>query len=98
MSVGGIEAKEIQILALFIVRSVCLSVFCFSVLCLQMGYARLQLLLAYVIPEMLDEDWLSEEDAAKSAQGDTDQQPPLHVPYRPYGKACSWASYFSRHS
>lgn len=60
----------------------------------QMGYARLQLLLGYVVPEMLDEDWSSEEDlrAAESeeaADGNTDtrEKSPLHVPFRPYGEA-----------
>lgn len=50
----------------------------------RMGYARLQVLLGYIIPEMLDEDWLSEEEAAKLAEGETENQAPLHVPYRPY--------------
>lgn len=51
-----------------------------------MGYARLQLLLGYVVPEFVEEEWLSEEEANKMTDGETLQGPPLHVPYRPYGE------------
>ncbi|KAL8432273.1 hypothetical protein ACSSS7_004733 [Eimeria intestinalis] len=52
----------------------------------RMGYARLQLLLGYVVPELLDEDWLS-EDAELGSPADEKKPrlaPSLHVPYRPY--------------
>ncbi|KAL8453717.1 hypothetical protein Emag_001700 [Eimeria magna] len=54
----------------------------------RMGYARLQLLLGYVVPELLDEDWLS-EDAEVGSQADEKNSLPaasLHVPYRPYAE------------
>ncbi|OEH80127.1 hypothetical protein cyc_03192 [Cyclospora cayetanensis] len=51
----------------------------------RMGYARVQLLLAYVLPEVLDEEWLPDEDISKPLEGEeASKGPPLHVPYRPY--------------
>ncbi|KAL8275241.1 hypothetical protein Esti_000825 [Eimeria stiedai] len=54
----------------------------------RMGYARLQLLLGYVVPELLDEDWISEDaDLGSGSKADEKKlrpAPSLHVPYRPY--------------
>ncbi|KAL8433932.1 hypothetical protein Efla_001834 [Eimeria flavescens] len=55
----------------------------------RMGYARLQLLLGYVVPELLDQDWFAEDDGLGSGSGSDGEArscagASLHVPYRPY--------------
>lgn len=53
----------------------------------QLGYARLQLLLGYVVPEILDEEAFIEETGDRvheTAETAEEPQPALHVPYRPY--------------
>lgn len=53
----------------------------------QLGYARLQLLLGYVVPEILEEESFAEdaESRAQETAGTPEEsQPALRVPYRPY--------------
>ncbi|CDI74962.1 hypothetical protein, conserved [Eimeria praecox] len=53
----------------------------------RLGYARLQLLLGYVVPEILEEEPVAEDngDSAQETAGTSaGSQPALHVPYRPY--------------
>ncbi|CDJ56883.1 hypothetical protein, conserved [Eimeria maxima] len=53
----------------------------------RLGYARLQLLLGYVVPEILEEESFAEdaESRAQETAGTPEEsQPALRVPYRPY--------------